>query len=71
MSDILFTGNHDEPYLNAAMDNVLSWRLGEAWWKAGETCAGDYIDRGLTLCRELRAAGFLIVTEKSPRETAA
>jgi hypothetical protein len=46
--------------LNAAMDNVLAWRLGEVANKAmaPDQKAGDYIDRGLILLRLLNEAGF-------------
>ncbi len=47
--------------LDAAMDNVEAWNLGEACAAAAKASAGDYIDRGLALARELDAAGFAIV----------
>lgn len=54
--------------LTAAMDNVLAWRLGEACGKANRTPAGDYIDRGLALRRELEQAGFaIVVLPKEPK----
>lgn len=38
--------------------NGPAWRLGEAWGKAASSSAGDYIDRGLSLLKEMQALGF-------------
>jgi len=53
-------GNRHGP-LSAACDNVLAWRLGEACNAGAKASAGDLIDRGLVLLRELRERGFLVV----------
>lgn len=42
-------------------DNVGAWRMGEACRLAADAPAGDYIDRGLVLLRELQAKGYGIV----------
>jgi hypothetical protein len=44
--------------LNAAMDNVLAWRLGEIAKKAAAAPAGDLIDTGLILLRMLNEKEF-------------
>lgn len=44
--------------LNALMDNVLAWKLGEVADAAVQAPAGDLIDRGLVLLRLLNEAGF-------------
>jgi hypothetical protein len=46
------------PPLDAAMDNVLAWRLADAWRVAAEASVGDSIDRGLALLRGLNEQGF-------------
>jgi hypothetical protein len=49
--------------LNAMMDNVLAYRLGEVARKASEPLpegGGDLIDRGLVLLRLLNEAGFVL-----------
>ena len=56
----LFSGSHQHPYLTAAMDNVLAWRLGEICSRAAAASAGDYIDRGLILRQFLEDRGFRI-----------
>lgn len=48
--------------LNAAMDNVHAWRLGELCNKAAaDPKVGDYIDRGLILLKALNDAGYDVV----------
>lgn len=47
--------------LTAGMDNVLAWRLGEACNAAANESAGDYIDRGLALRKQLEDAGFGLI----------
>lgn len=42
-------------------DNIGAWRIGEACRKAADASAGDYIDRGLLLLKELQAKGYGIV----------
>jgi hypothetical protein len=42
-------------------DNVGAWRLGEACRRAAELPAGDYIDRGLGLLKELQAKGYGVI----------
>jgi len=42
-------------------DNVGAWRLGEACRRAADLPAGDYIDRGLGLLKELQAKGFGVI----------
>lgn len=46
--------------LNAAMGNVLAWRMGRVCLEAADPkqSVGDYIDRGLILLRLLNEAGF-------------
>lgn len=46
------------PPLDAAMDNVLAWRLSDAFKAAQKASAGDPIDRGLALLRALNEQGF-------------
>jgi len=50
-----------EKELTAAMDNVLAWRLGEACNAAAREPAGDLIDRGLALRKQLEDRGFLLI----------
>ncbi len=59
-------GRRDGP-ITTACDNVIAWRLGEACNKASSARAGDLIDRGLALLKELNATGFQVVV---PREQA-
>jgi hypothetical protein len=42
-------------------DNVGAWQLGEACRRAAELPAGDYIDRGLGLLKELQAKGYGVI----------
>lgn len=42
-------------------NNVGAWSLGEACRRAADASAGDYIDRGLVLLRELQAKGYGVV----------
>jgi hypothetical protein len=49
--------------LNASMDNVYAWRLGEIAKQAGDASrkdVGDPIDRGLILLRLLNEKGFTV-----------
>jgi hypothetical protein len=46
------------PPLDAAMDNVLAWRLSDAFQKASKASVGDPIDRGLALLHALNEQGF-------------
>lgn len=56
--------------LNAAMDNLLAWRLGDACAKAAaDPKAGDLIDRGLILLRELNARGFDVIQREAKPES--
>jgi hypothetical protein len=48
--------------LTAAMDNVLAWRMGEAFSAAAKETAGDPIDRGLALLHYLNDKGFDVFT---------
>lgn len=50
--------------LNAAMDNLHAWRLGEIANKASNAPHGDLIDTGLILTRLLEEKGYLIVLKK-------
>ena len=50
-----------EAPLTASMDNVHAWCLGEACNAAAKEPAGDLIDRGLILLRELNEQGFDVV----------
>ena len=53
--------------LDALMDNVLAWRLGEIANDAVKWPAGDLIDRGLTLLRLLKDREFNVTyTGKKP-----
>jgi len=45
-------------YTSQPCDNVIAWRIGEACTKASQASAGDYIDRGLGLLKELQAKGY-------------
>jgi hypothetical protein len=57
----------DNRPLTAAMDNVLAWRLGEACNAAAQASAGDLIDRGLALRKELELRGFAVIKiEQTP-----
>ena len=47
--------------LTAAMDNVLAWRLGEAFSATSKETVGDFIDRGLALRHHLQEKGFGVV----------
>jgi hypothetical protein len=69
MSSIIYEGevemaNHwgspeiSGPPLDAAMDNVLAWRLSDAFQTALKASVGDPIDRGLALLRALNEQGF-------------
>lgn len=40
--------------------NLVAHRLGEAHSRASKAAAGDHIDRGLALIRELEAQGFKV-----------
>jgi hypothetical protein len=42
-------------------DNVGAWQLGEACRRPAELPAGDYIDRGLGLLKELQAKGYGVI----------
>lgn len=57
----------DGEALTAASDNVLMWRMGEACNAASKASAGDYIDRGLALLRELNERGLAIVLAEQER----
>jgi hypothetical protein len=46
------------------MDNVLAWRLGEACNAAHAETAGDLIDRGLALRKQLEDRGFHTIAYK-------
>lgn len=48
-------------YKRQPTDNVIAWRLGEAHCKASKHPAGDYIDVGLALLKELQDEGYGIV----------
>jgi hypothetical protein len=56
--------------LNAAMDNVLAWKLGKVANEAMDPkqSVGDYIDRGLILLRLLNEAGFDVIQQPSPTD---
>lgn len=45
-------------YTSQPCGNVIAWRIGEACCKANQASAGDYIDRGLGLLKELQAKGY-------------
>lgn len=45
-------------YTSQPCDNVIAWRIGEACSKASHASAGDYIDRGLSLLKELQRKGY-------------
>ena len=45
-------------YSSQPSDNVIAWRIGEACSNASRASAGDYIDRGLGLLKELQAKGY-------------
>lgn len=45
-------------YTSQPCENVVAWRIGEACSKASQASAGDYIDRGLSLLKELQAKGY-------------
>lgn len=45
-------------YTSQPCDNVIAWRIGEACSKASQASAGDYIDRGLSLLKELQRKGY-------------
>lgn len=47
--------------VDAACDNVIASRIGEACNEAQGVYAGDTIDRGLALVRILRERGFAVV----------
>ena len=49
-------------YLDQPPENLTPWRLGEACVKAARGPAGDYIDTGLGLLRELQVKGYGIVS---------
>ncbi|RDU99177.1 hypothetical protein [Trinickia dinghuensis] len=48
-------------YKHQPSDNVVAWRLGEACRNAAEARAGDYIDLGLQLLKELQEKGYGVV----------
>lgn len=45
-------------YTSQPCDSVIAWRIGEACSKAGQASAGDYIDRALSLLKELQRKGY-------------
>ncbi|CAO3886270.1 hypothetical protein [Achromobacter mucicolens] len=45
-------------YTSQPCDNVVAWRIGEACGNASQASAGDYIDRGLVLLKELQEKGY-------------
>lgn len=45
-------------YTSQPCDSVIAWRIGEACSKASQASAGDYIDRGLSLLKELQRKGY-------------
>ncbi len=45
-------------YSSQPCRNEIAWRFGEACSKAAHAPAGDYIDRGLVLLKELQAKGY-------------
>lgn len=54
-------------YTGRQPDNLDAWRIGEACSAAASASAGDPIDRGLVLLRELEAKGFAVqVTRDGP-----
>lgn len=54
-------------YTGRQPDNLDAWRIGEACSAAANASAGDPIDRGLVLLRELEAKGFAVqVTRDAP-----
>lgn len=58
--------------LDALMDNVLAWCLGEIALEAGRARpdVGDLIDRGLILLRLLNERGFDVVQRSEPQHYA-
>lgn len=48
-------------YTGRQPGNLDAWRIGEACSAASEASAGDPIDRGLVLLRELEAKGFAVL----------
>lgn len=48
-------------YTGRQPGNLDAWRIGEACSAASKASAGDPIDRGLVLLRELEAKGFAIL----------
>lgn len=48
-------------YTGRQPGNLDAWRIGEACSAASKASAGDYIDRGLVLLRELEAKGFAVL----------
>lgn len=53
----------DQPYTYTKRQpgNLDAWRIGEACSAASKASAGDHIDRGLVLLRELERKGFAII----------
>ena len=39
-------------------DNIVAYRLGDAWGRTASAKVGDHIDRGLALLKELQALGL-------------
>lgn len=56
----------DREPLDAAVDNVLAWSLGEACNEAASPSrnVGDCIDRGLILLRILNEKGFDVIVRR-------
>lgn len=48
-------------YTGRQPGNLDAWRIGDACSAASKASAGDSIDRGLVLLRELEATGFAIL----------
>ena len=49
-------------YSSQPCRNEIAWRFGEACSRAARAPAGDYIDKGLGLLKELQAAGYGIAS---------
>ena len=49
------------PPLDVGMDNVLAWKLSDAFKVARDASVGDPIDRGLALLRGLNELGFDVI----------
>lgn len=48
-------------YTGRQPGNLDAWRIGEAFSVASKASAGDPIDRGLVLLREIEVKGFAIL----------